>query len=83
MRDSLLLNPFNALPEGAPARKPQAAAKRVTPICTSCQSDDIVSQAVVQWSNEAQEWQIADTFGQPAYCNNCRNACSITWMPVN
>jgi hypothetical protein len=82
MRDALLLNPFNALPEGAPPRKPQAAT-RVTPICASCQSDDIVSHALVQWSNEAQDWQIADTFGQPAYCNSCRTACSITWMPTN
>ena len=84
MRDALLLNPFNALPEAAPRRAPpQQGATRVTPICSACQSDDIVSHAVVQWSNEAQEWQIADTFGQPAYCNACRDACSITWMPVN
>jgi hypothetical protein len=83
MRDALLLNPFSSVPEAAPRRKAQAAATRVTPICSSCQSDDIVSNALVQWSNEMQEWQIADTFGQPAYCNGCRNACTITWLPVD
>lgn len=81
MLDTLLLNPFSSVPEAAPRRKAHAAT-RVTPICSSCQSDDIVSHAVVQWSNEAQEWQIADTFGQPAYCNSCRNSCTITWLPV-
>jgi hypothetical protein len=55
----------------------------VTPVCSACQSDDITAQAIVQWSNEAQEWQIADSFGQPAYCNSCRNACNLTWMAVN
>ncbi len=83
MRDALLLNPFNSVPEAAPRRKAPQSVTRVTPICSSCQSDDIVSHAVVQWSNEAQEWQIADTFGQPAHCNSCRSACTITWLPVN
>ena len=82
MRDAVLLNPFNALPEKAPRRAPHGAT-RVTPICSACESDDIVSHAVVQWSNEAQEWQIADTFGQPAHCNSCRSTCDITWSPVN
>jgi hypothetical protein len=82
MRDALLLNPFDALPEVAPRRQPQAGP-RVTPICATCHSDDIVTHAVVQWSNEAQDWLIADTFGQPAHCNSCRCACSITWMQTN
>ena len=50
MRDALLLNPFNSVPEAAPRRKVHAAT-RVTPICSSCQSDDIVSHAVVQWGD--------------------------------
>lgn len=82
MRDALLLNPFDGLPETAPQREP-VAGPRVTPVCSVCQSDDITAQAIVQWSNEAQEWQIADSFGQPAYCNSCRNACNLTWMAVN
>ena len=82
MREALLLNPFDAIPEVAPRRQPQAGP-RVTPVCAACRSDDIVTQAVVQWSNEAQDWQIADTFGQPAHCNTCRGACSISWVPIN
>jgi hypothetical protein len=82
VRDALLLNPFDGLPEAAPRREP-VPGPRVTPVCSACQSDDITAQAIVQWSNEAQEWQIADSFGQPAYCNSCRNACNLTWMAVN
>jgi hypothetical protein len=43
------------------------AARRVFEVKrNNCQSEDIVSHAVAQWSNEAQEWQLANTFGQPA-----------------
>lgn len=80
MRDALLLNPFNALPEGAPSQRQQG--QRITPVCAACHSDDIISHAFVQWSNEAQDWQLADTFGQPAYCNACRGDCTIKWIPI-
>jgi hypothetical protein len=82
MRDALLLNPFDGIPEAAPRRQPQAGP-RVTPVCAACQSDDIVTHAIVQWSNETQDWQIADTFGQPAHCNTCRSACGVSWVPIN
>jgi hypothetical protein len=81
MRSSLLCNPFDTIPEPAPARSGQGP--RITPVCSTCRSDDIVSQATVQWSNEAQEWQLADTFEQPAYCNGCNKPCALTWMPLN
>jgi hypothetical protein len=82
MRETLLLNPFNSVPEAAPVRR-QLTGTRITAACTTCQSDDIVSHAVIQWSNEAQDWQIADAFNQPAYCNACRSACTIVWRPIN
>jgi hypothetical protein len=55
----------------------------LTPVCAHCRSDDIISHATVQWSNESQEWELASTFGQPAHCNHCSSACEITWMPMN
>jgi hypothetical protein len=83
MREGLLLNPFNSNPEPAPAQIVSWRATRSTPVCSSCQSDDIVSHAIAQWSNESQEWQLASTFGQPAHCNACNGPCGIMWLPLN
>ena len=81
MREALLLNPFSANQE--PAQLADWRVTRSTPVCSSCQSDDIVSHAIVQWSNESQEWQLASTFGQPAHCNACNGPCGIVWLPLN
>jgi hypothetical protein len=89
MTHALLLNPFNSTqfsstPEPAPIVNRQASrATRSTPVCASCQSDDIIAQATAQWSNESQEWELAATFGQPAYCNNCNGPCGIAWLPLS
>jgi hypothetical protein len=58
-------------------------SSRATPVCGHCRSDDIVSQATAQWSNEKQEWELANTFAQPAHCNTCSMACEIVWLPLN
>jgi len=81
MRQALLLNPFNSNPE--PAQIVNRRATRSTPVCSNCQSDDIISHAVAQWSNESQEWQLASTFAQPAHCKGCNSACGIVWLPLN
>ena len=83
-----LLNPFNAhQPQHQePAKsfdRRVAPATRATPVCSSCQSDDIIGHATVQWSNESQEWELANTFAQPAHCNHCNNRCDIMWLPLN
>jgi hypothetical protein len=85
MREALLLNPFNASAEPAQTvnRRATRSTTRSTPVCSNCQSDDIVSHALAQWSNEAQEWQLADTYGQPAHCNGCNGPCGIVWLPLN
>jgi len=81
MRQALLLNPFDSNPE--PAQIVSRRATRSTPVCSNCQSDDIISHAVAQWSNESQEWQLASTFDQPAHCNGCNGPCGIVWLPLN
>jgi hypothetical protein len=81
MREAVLLNPFSANLE--PAQIVNRPVTRATPVCSHCQSDDIVSHALVQWSNEAQEWQLANTFDQPAHCNCCNGPCGIVWLPLN
>ncbi|HEV7634335.1 MAG: hypothetical protein QOC84_955 [Bradyrhizobium sp.] len=76
-----LLNPFSPSQESPKIFQRKAA--RVTPICSNCQSDDIISHATAQWSNESQEWELANTFAQPAHCNRCNGACEIVWLPLN
>jgi hypothetical protein len=81
MREALLLNPFNS--KQAPAQIVNRRASRSTPVCSNCLSDDVISYAVTQWSNESQEWQLASTFDQPAPCNGCNSPCGIVWLPLN
>jgi len=82
-----LRNPFSLNPEpgqGVNRRAIQSArSSRATPVCASCQSDDIIAQATVQWSNESQEWELANTFDQPAHCAHCNGPCEILWLPLN
>jgi hypothetical protein len=84
MTHPLLLNPFHSSKEQAKTaeREPMLSA-RATPVCANCRSDDIISHATAQWSNEKQEWELASTFAQPAYCNSCNSACDIVWLPLN
>ena len=87
MEHTSLLNPFN-LSQGPiqnreSIQKINRRATRSTPVCHHCQSDDIIAHATVQWSNEAQEWELTNTFGLPAHCNRCNAACEITWLPRN
>src|SRR6266481_4337858 len=81
MREALLLNPFNSNTE--PTQIVNGRATRSTPVCSNCQSDDIISHAITQWSNESQEWQLASSFDQPAHCNGCNGPCGIVWLPLN
>ena len=88
MKHASLLNPFNLNQEPSkessrPTRIANRLASRLTPVCSSCQSDDIIASATVQWSNESQEWELANTFDRPTHCNNCKGACEIVWRPLN
>jgi hypothetical protein len=89
MTRASLLNPFNLHQESAqssnqkPARIVNLRATRSTPVCSHCQSDDIISHATVQWSNESQEWELASTFGEPVHCTRCNGPCGIVWLPLN
>jgi hypothetical protein len=84
MTHSLLLNPFSLNQEPAQTVNRRAArATRSTPVCSHCRSDDIISQATAQWSNESQEWELASIFDQPAHCTRCNGPCDIIWLPLN
>jgi hypothetical protein len=64
-------------------RKTANRAARSTPVCVACGSDDIICHATAQWSNEAQEWQLANTFNQPAHCNTCNHDGNLVWLTLN
>jgi hypothetical protein len=64
-------------------RKTANRAARSTPVCVACGSDDIICHATAQWSNEAQEWQLANTFNQPAHCNSCNHDGNLVWLTLN
>jgi hypothetical protein len=76
-----LLNPFS--PNQKPGIVFSRQGGRATPVCCQCQSDDIISHATAQWSNESQQWELANTFAQPAHCNRCNGPCDIMWLPLN
>jgi hypothetical protein len=87
MQHALLLNPFSPSPEQAqivnrPKRIVNRQSARSTPVCARCESDDILSYVTAQWSNESQQWELANTFDQPAHCSKCNGACEITWLPL-
>jgi hypothetical protein len=87
MTHPLLFNPFHSkrgqLRDRAEPWRHGAFWTRTTPVCGHCRSDDVISSATVQWSNEQQEWELADTFAKPAHCNTCKLACEIVWLPLN
>jgi hypothetical protein len=64
-------------------RKVTNRAARSTPVCAACGSDDIICHATAQWSNEAQEWQLANTFNQPAHCNTCQHDGNLVWLTLS
>ena len=95
MRHAALLNPFSLGSEPAPpvqilSRQEQMRpeqvrivsrqAARSTPVCARCESDDIIAHVTAQWSNEQQQWELANTFDRPTHCNRCNTACEIRWV---
>ena len=97
LRRVKLMNPFEIVQDlvtpdrGAPERQPPQPVElkvanrtaRATPVCVACGSDDIICHATAQWSNEAQEWQLTETFGRPLHCNECNAPCEIVWLAMN
>lgn len=88
MTHYLLRNPFHSKQEQEHDRVEQTRrsaplSSRSTPVCGHCRSDDITCVATAQWSNEKQEWELANTFDRPAHCNSCNRDSEIVWLPLN
>jgi hypothetical protein len=89
MRHAALLNPFSLSPEPVQivSRQEQVRivtrqAARSTPVCSRCDSDDIIAHVTAQWSNEQQEWELASSFDRPTHCNRCNAGCEIKWVAL-
>ena len=89
MRHAALLNPFSLSPEAVQivSRQDQVRlvtrqAVRSTPVCSRCESDDIIAHVTAQWSNEQQEWELANSFDRPTHCNRCNSGCEIKWVAL-
>jgi hypothetical protein len=90
LRRVKLMNPFEIVQDRMAPERPQPLERkapprtaRSTPVCAACGSDDIICHATAQWSNEAQEWQLANTFNQPARCNTCHRDVDLVWLTLN
>lgn len=87
MTHYLLRNPFSKQEQehdrAEQARRSALESSRSTPVCGHCRSDDITCVATAQWSNEKQEWELANTFDRPAHCNTCNRDSEIVWLPLN
>jgi hypothetical protein len=85
MRHALLVNPFNLNSGPRPTGSPNASQRdaRFAPVCSRCQSDDLICHAIAQWSNRSQQWELANTFDQPVHCNSCESQCTVAWQPLN
>jgi hypothetical protein len=85
--DSIRPDPVRPEPVKIVSRQEQVRivsrqSTRSTPVCARCESDDIISHVTAQWSNEQQQWELANTFDRPAHCNHCNGACEIKWVAL-
>ena len=44
---------------------------KITYVCETCGSDDVMCDAYAEWRTDLQAWQVRDTFSKGAYCNKC------------
>jgi len=58
--------------------KPRVMEK---PICSTCQSDDVLVDAWAAWNANTQAWELDNTFDN-AHCNKCDGECSLEWVPA-
>ena len=56
--------------------------QRITYICSSCGSYDVVVDAWAEWDVANQRWRAAEIFESTAYCRKCDGECSIRESPV-
>lgn len=52
------------------------------PVCSSCGSDDIKTDAYAVWDVEKQDWVLDQAFEKPCTCEKCGSECGLEWVEV-
>lgn len=66
----------------APAEA-KPATPRVRMVCGRCGSEDVLKDAYVSWSVDAQDWEIHNVFDKDPRCEDCDGECSIDEVPAD
>ncbi len=49
------------------------------PVCSHCQSPDVLADAYAEWNDEAQRWEAHNVFDKGATCQTCDGETTIEW----
>jgi len=63
------------------AIKSAAKVEKVTFVCNTCGSEDVVVDAWAYWEKKNQRWRLATTYDH-SHCNNCDDERSIKSIPL-
>jgi len=53
------------------------------PVCSTCGSDDVRTDAYAVWDVKMQEWVLETAFEKPAVCEKCGGECSLEWVAID
>lgn len=52
---------------------------RIKPVCTTCDSDNVMADAFASWDVDEQQWELANSFDD-MYCEACDMSCKVKWI---
>lgn len=52
------------------------------PVCRTCGSDEVVSDAYAAWNVDRQEWEVSATFDKGATCEKCGGETRLKWVDL-
>jgi hypothetical protein len=50
-----------------------------TPICSTCDGENVLADCYAQWDRKTGEWVIQNVFEKGGYCEDCENETKISW----
>jgi rRNA maturation endonuclease Nob1 len=53
--------------------------KKVKPVCATCGSEEVLSDAYAVWSVEDQCWDLLEAY-DAKFCDTCGGECSVKWV---
>lgn len=58
------------------------AVSKQKPVCRTCKSDEVVSDAYAAWNVDRQEWEVSATFDKGAHCEKCGGETRLEGVDV-